>query len=249
MRLTAALLSGILLGEITTVFCAQFGNGHKSETQIARMTPEQRVEEACQEYARHGLADSGYQDLLESYISHDGLKAVAQLAKIVNDYDPTRPDGAERNLRSEASEGFLGYIDGNVFRLRASDEGRRAIEAMRALLGRMLRAHFDTDDSYDRRNRYQILVHSLKEIEDNSACDEAIRNTLKLHYKISLSDQELSHFTRYLILQDPNYPSWSEREEFKDMARRNEAGNPIWYVIMKNPERFYNAYVQYKGKK
>jgi len=250
MRLTAALLAGMLFGGSATGFCAQFGNGHKSEKQIAMMTPEQHVDEACREYARHGLSDSGYQDLLESYISRDGLKAVPRLTAIIDDYDPagSAGDSKEGKARSEASEGFLGYIDGNVVRLRASDEGRRAIEAMRALLRRMLKAHFDTDESYDRKNHYEVLIYSLKESEGINACDEALRNTLRLRYKISLSDKELSDFTNYLILQDPYYPSWSEREEYKDMTQRNEAGNPIWYVVMKKPERFYNAYLQYKGK-
>lgn len=214
------------------------------------MTPEQHVNEACREYARHGLSDSGYQDLLESYISRDGLKAVPHLAAIVDDYDPSRTagDSKERNARSEAAEGFLGYIDGNVVRLRGSDEGRKAIKAMRALLERMRTAHFDSGENYDRRNTYEILADGVKEVEGINYCDESIRSTLKLRYKISLSDKELSDFTNYLILQDPYYPGWSEREEYKDMTQRNEAGNPIWYVVMKKPERLYNAYLQYKGK-
>ena len=52
-----------------------------------------------------------------------------------------------------------------------------------------------------------------------------------------------------MISQDPYYPSWSDREEYKDLTQHNEAGNPIWYVIMKKPERFYNAYFEYKAKR
>jgi hypothetical protein len=249
MRLAVVFL--VLLGSawIPEDTYAQF-RVHKSETEVARMTPEQRVEEACQEYARHGLSDSDYEDLLEKYIGRDGLKAVPYLAKVIEAYDPTRPEGAtkEKNARSDAAEGFLGYIDSNVVRMRTSEEGRTAIEAMRALLKRMRAAHFDTSERDDERNRYDLVVKSLKEIEGINACDEAIRNSLRLRHKISLSDQELLDLTNYVISQDPYYPTWSERGEYKDLNQHNEAGNPIWYVIMKEPERFYNAYLEYKAK-
>jgi len=152
--------------------------------------------------------------LLECYIGRDGLKALPQLAKIIEGYDPTRPEGSnkERDARSDAAEGFIGYIDANVVRVRASNEGKAAIEAMRRLLDRMLVAHFDAGDGYDRRNRYEMVVNSLKEIESINVCDRAIRDTLKLKYKVSLSDQALMDFASHLISKDPEYPSWSERE-------------------------------------
>jgi len=214
------------------------------------MTTEQRVEEYSREYARHGLTDSDYGILIERYLYQDGLKTVTYLAVIIDGYDPTHRDGTskERAARAYAGTTFLPQMDANVVRLRASEEGRKAIEAMRALLERMRTAYFDSGENYDQRNTYEILADGVKEVEGINYCDESIRSTLKLRYKISLSDKELSDFTNYLILQDPYYPSWSEREEYKDMTQRNEAGNPIWYVVMKKPERFYNAYLQYKGK-
>lgn len=250
MRLTAALLAGILFGQSAAVFCGQFGSSHKSEVEIARMTPERRVEEFCREYVRHGLADSDYGILIEGFLYRDGLKAVTYLAMIIDEYDPTRRDGAskERAPRAYAATTFLPQMDANVVRLRGSDEGRKAIKAMRVLLERMRTAHFDSGENYDRRNTYDILADGVKEVEGINYCDESIRSTLTLRYKISMSDKELSDFTNYLISQDPYYPGWSEREEYKDMTQRNEAGNPIWYVVMKKPERFYNAYLQYKGK-
>jgi len=44
--------------------------------EIARMTPEQRAEEYCREYGRHGYSDSEYLDLLGHYIDRNGLKAL-----------------------------------------------------------------------------------------------------------------------------------------------------------------------------
>ena len=79
-------------------------------------------------------------------------------------------------------------------------------------------------------------------------CDESSRDTLKLKYKIAMSDQALLQFVSYLILKNPHYPGWSKREEYKDPTQRNEAGNPIWYLIMKNPQPFYEAYLEYQAK-
>jgi hypothetical protein len=58
------LLTLIFIGQGATAFCAQFSMRHKSEAEIARMTPEQRVEEYCLEYLRHAIVDSDYGDLL-----------------------------------------------------------------------------------------------------------------------------------------------------------------------------------------
>jgi hypothetical protein len=249
MKLALSFFLITLIGQAATVFCIQF-SGHKSEAEIARMTPEQHVKEHCREYVRHGLVDSDYGDLIERYLYRDGLKAVPYLAMIIDEYDPTRAIAKSHEMaqRAYACTTFLPQLDANVVRLRASVEGKKVIEAMRKLLERMRAAHFDTDEIYDRRNTYEILVAGLKEVEGINYCDEAIRSTLKLRYHISLSDKELLDFTNHLMSKDPYYPSWSDREEYKDLTQRNEAGNPIWYVIMKKPERFYEAYLQYKAK-
>jgi hypothetical protein len=38
---------------------------HKSESDVAHMTPEQQVDEYCNEYVRHGLGHSDYSDLIK----------------------------------------------------------------------------------------------------------------------------------------------------------------------------------------
>jgi len=245
-----ACLSLSILADSPGCYGAQFGSGHKSKAEIARMSSEQRVEEHCREYVRHGLVDLEYGDLLESYLYHDRLSAIPCLANIIKQYNPSRPEarGKELGQRAYACTTLLQRIDANVVRLRASDEGRKAIEAMRELLDRMRAAHFDTSESYDQRITCEILVDGLRKIEVLNGCDEAIRNSLRLRYDISLSDKELLDLTDHMISQDPYYPSWSEREEYKDLTRRNEAGNPLWYVVMKKPEPYYTAYLQYKAK-
>jgi len=217
------------------------------------MTPEQLVEEYCREDSRHryDVLDR-YRDLLETYISRDAVKAMYPSARIIDQYDPTTREGRSQGKgdRADAVWNLLAHLDGNVIRLRASHEGRPAIASIRRLLERMERSHFDGADDYDyrRQGRYEILKIDLQWIEGINQCDEAIRHTLKLKYKIALSDKALLDFVTYLISKDPHYPGWSKREEYKDLTQHNQAGYPIWYLIMKNPQPFYEAYLEYQAK-
>lgn len=224
---------------------------HKSEGDLARMTPEQQVDEYCNEYVRHGPQHPDYRALIRRYINLHAIRAVVRLAEIVNQYDPTARGRSSRENGDRAYEAcvLLPMMDSNVVRLRALAEGRAAIEAMKRLSGRMRGAHFDSEESDDRnRSRYELLTSSLKEIEGVNYCDQAIEKTLRLNYKIHFSEGELMRFVDYLITEDPYYTAWSTREEYKDLTQRNAAGNPIWYLIMKKPEPFYKAYLQFKAQ-
>ncbi|HXG65630.1 MAG TPA: hypothetical protein VNO70_11020 [Blastocatellia bacterium] len=250
MKITLAILVWGLLPFGATALGTQW-SGHKSEAEVSKMTPERRVEEYCREYVRHGLLHSDYRDLIKRYISLDAIRAVAHVAKILDEYDPTRPVGRSREKveRTDDAIALLPQLDANVVRLRASGEGRTAIEVIRRLMEKMRAAHFDTAEPSDyNQSRYKVLVIYLKELEGINGCDRAIQNTLKLRYKISLSDKELLDFVNHLISQDPYYPGWSEREEYKDLTQRNEAGYPLWFVIVKNPEPFYQAYLKYQAR-
>jgi hypothetical protein len=249
MKVALACLVFLFIGQSAAGVCVQF-SGHKSEDEIARMTPLQRVEEFCREYVRHGYRDSDYGDLLDSYISRDGVKALPPIIKIIEEYDPTRPGGSgkQKSERCDAVIGLLPKMDANVVRLRALPEGIQAMDAMGRLAERMRGAHFDIAEPDDyNQSRYKVLISDLNEIEGINYCDLAIRNTLKLKYKISLSDRDLLDFVSYLISLDPYYPGWSEREEFKDLTEKNKAGNPLWYVIVKKSQPFYDAYLKYKA--
>jgi len=223
---------------------------HKSEADLARMTPEQRAEEFCNEYARHGLYDLQYGELLDRYVFLEPLRVAAQLAKIIDAYDPGNKSRSREKADRAYEAGILvTSIDERAIRLRASAEGRAAIQAMKRLSQNMLAAHFDKDEDNDQnRRRYELQISFIEEVEGVNNCDHAIENTLRLRYKIHFSEGELRRFVDYLITADPLYPGWSGREEYKDLTQRNEAGNPIWYLIMKKPEPFYKAYVQFKAK-
>ena len=252
MNNRSVLCAAILIGQ--GVWASWTGSAqHKSEEEIARMTPEQLVEEYCREDSRHryDVLDR-YRDLLKDYISRDAVKAMYPSARIIDQYDPTTREGGSkaRGDRADAVWNLLASLDANVIRLRASDDGRRAIASIGRLVDRMEASHFNAADDYDyrRQGRYEILKIDLQEIKGINQCDEAIRHTLKLRYKIALSDHSLLQFVTYLIAKDPRYPGWSKREEYKDLTQHNEAGYPIWYLIMKNPEPFYEAYLEYQAK-
>jgi hypothetical protein len=250
LTLTAAL--ALVLTSVTHAYCAQ-ASRHKTESEVAQMTPEQRVREACEEYYYHELWHREYMKLLENYIFRDGLKAVPALIKAINDFDPTSGNGKSKDKDASAFEAevLLGSLD-RFFRLRAFNEGKEAIDALKREAERMRAAHFDTasdEAEYSRRARYETTLDILKRLHGISNYDRSIADTLELRYKIKSSDEELLGFSNYLISQDPYYPQWSEMEWYVDHNKLNEYGNPEQYSVIKNIEPFYKAYSKFKGKR
>lgn len=67
---------------------------HKSEAEIARMTPAGRVDEYAEEQARHKYDTSDEQfELIEKYIWRDGLAALPRMIEVMDEYDPTHAEG------------------------------------------------------------------------------------------------------------------------------------------------------------
>jgi len=235
MRTAIGLLLAILMAQ--PALCAQFGSGHKSEEQIARMTPDQRVEEFCKEHARHLFSfHDEYEDLLKGYLFKDGLKVIPQVIREIEAYDPTRREsaGQQKFRRYEAAVFILSQFDWHVFRVRAFAEGRQAIEALKRSSENHRIAHLNSkeDEEYEMRRRYELHLSYIRQLEGNSFKDEFMQKTLKTRYNISLSDEELSAFVNYLIEKDPYYPSWSK----------------VKSELLVNPEQYYQAYLEYKAK-
>src|SRR5215831_17837100 len=153
MRLVLCTLLVIAVSQGASGFLTGFSK-HKSETELARMTPEQLVEEYCREDSRHryDVLDR-YRNVLEDYISRDAVKAMYPSARILDRYDPTTRDGRSkaRGDSADAVWNLLASLDANVIRLRASDDGRRAIASIRRLVDRMEASHFNAADDYDYR--------------------------------------------------------------------------------------------------
>jgi hypothetical protein len=224
---------------------------HKSAAEVMRMPAQQRVEEYRKELLLHGYGDD-YEVLLSEFLRRDGLKAVPYLVKIIAEYDPTQSRGRsrERDVACYGAEGVLSQIDENTVRLRGTEEGKKAIDALRQLVDGMRTAHFDTaeGDKYDEQMRYKGTLAHLSHLEGISWLDTAIKDTLELRKNIKLSAKEMLAFVNYLVSQDPYYPSQSRRERYKDFAKINEAGNPLQFVIVKDIEPFYKLYLEYKAK-
>jgi hypothetical protein len=248
MKTAICLLLVILMAQAAP--CAQFGSGHKSEEQIARMTPDQRVEEYCREHARHLFpSHREYVALLTKYLRQDGLKVIPQVIREIEAYDPTRREsaGEQKFRRYEGANFILGGLDVKVFRVRAFEEGRQSIEAIRRSIVRMRAARFDNpkEVGYEMHRRYEVSLGYLKYREGLSLTDESIQDTLKHGYGITLSDGELLDFVNYLISQDPYYPGWSEREMRKEDPRNSSSK---WLFLYKNPAPFHQEYMDYRTK-
>lgn len=251
MRLVPLLLSLVSLAALVT-----HGQTykHKSESEIARMTPAQRVDEWVNEQVHHryDLLDS-HGDVLRKYITHDGLKALQRMIEIMDEYDPTRfPEGkGRRGERFDACWLMLGYLDDDAVRLRGSAEGRRAIDALERAIQRMRTAGYGQKDQHEwaQHGRFDLVVTTLKEAKGINRTDRALRDTFRLDYKTLLSDEELLAFSNFLTANYMDYPGWSGTNHLRDFTRINEAGYPLRVSTMKKPERFYESYLEFKKTK
>lgn len=228
---------------------------HKSEAEMARVTPAQRVDEYAEEQAYHKydfLDEQGR--LIEKYIRRDGLAALPRMIEIMDEYDPTRASGkrGHKGERFDAMWMLLSDLDNHVVRLRGSEEGRRAMEALERAIQRMRAAGYGQPDQHEwpQHGRFESAVANLKQAKGiNLFTDPAIRDTFRLEYRILLSDEELLAFSNFMAAHYPEYPSWSEMDYIKDYSRINAAGMPVRVHTMKKPERFYEAYWEFKKTK
>lgn len=208
---------------------------HKSEAEIARMTPEQRIDEQMSEDEYHLFANDDKQsELIRKYRREDGLKGLPRLIALIDGYNPKRL----RDTRFYNAMMMANELDDRVVRLRASADGVRVIDAVERLSERM-----HTVGKSD--SQVEMKLRFMKGI---NFADEAIRDTLWVRYRIKVPDGELLEFSKYLVGLDPTYPSWSERDFIKDYSRINEAGNPAQVFIMKEPKRYYQAYLSFKRR-
>jgi hypothetical protein len=229
----------------------QFGD-RKSEAELARMTPEQHVREYSDEYYHHAFWDHEYTNLLESFVLRDGIEAIPALITAVDQFDPGSRKGSSRMADAWcfAAEGLLAQLDSHVIRLRTTEPGTRAIQAMEHLVQRMQAAGFDAQNGpkgNSHLSRY-LGTHSERDrLRGLNASDWSIQDTLRVKYNMRLSDCEMIGFVEYLIQHNPTYPGWTEGEIYRDHSDLNEAGNPRIHVVLKNPERFYRLYLSYKA--
>jgi hypothetical protein len=192
----------------------QFG-GRKSEAALARMTPEQHVHAYCDEYYHHAFWDHEYTNLLESYVLRDGIQAIPALITVVDQFDPGSGKGSSRraNAWCFAAVGLLSQLDGRCRRLQAIDDGKKAIAAVERLMQRM-RADGPKPDNHT--DWYEGGLSFLSAMQGMNFLDDSIRDTLRIRFSVTLSDEEFRGFVKYLIQNDPRYPGWAETELYSD---------------------------------
>lgn len=226
---------------------------HKSEAELERMAPAQRFDEWVNEqvYHRYDLEDPQL-NFLEQRVSRDGLKAVPRMIEYFDGYDPTRPKGVSKRTRErfDAATLMFYYIDIWEIRLRASEEGRRAMHALQRAVERMRSAGFEQRERGD-QDLYALenAVDYLKGAIGVNNTDVTIRDTLRFVHRIRLSDTEMLEFSNFLTTRDPTYVSWSKGKMVSDPSEISQAGFPVRIVVMIKPERYYEAYLEFKKTK
>lgn len=226
---------------------------HKSEAEIAAMTPAQRVDEWVDEQVHHGGSLSDRQeDIIRKYVTIDGMKAMPRLIEIIDEYDPTkyREGKGKRGERYDACWLMLGYIDDYGVRLKSSDEGNRAIDALERSIERMRKAGYGQPDQHEweQHGRFDLAVIQLEDAKGVNGKDKDISSTLRFVYKIILSDAELSEFSQFLTTRYPDYPSWSKGNLTKDESQLS-GGYPVQIIVLKMPERYQEVYLEFKKTK
>jgi hypothetical protein len=224
---------------------------HKSEAEIISMTPDSRVDEWVNEQVRHQFdLDDDQSVLIRKYVLRDGTKALPRLSKIMDEYDPAHRKQERSGERFDAAVYMLSFIDWQAVRLRGSEPGRLAMNSLEQEIQRMRAAGFTRKDGHAWEwvpdGRFEEAAACLQEAKGIGSADEAIKETFRIKSNLVLTDTELLEFSNFLVAHYPDYPSWSEKDFIKDYTRINEAGNPLQRHVMKKPERFYEAYLEFK---
>ncbi|HKO62723.1 MAG TPA: hypothetical protein VJV03_16275 [Pyrinomonadaceae bacterium] len=241
-----SVLLGLLVFAPFVCACGQYK--HKTESQLAGMTSAQRVEEYANEQAHHKYDFLDEQSrLILKYIRQDGRKALPPMVLIIDQYDPTTVTTSNKNgERFDAMWMLLGDLDSYVIRVRATDEGRTAIDRLQNAINRMNNSTSAVNDHWATEGRLKLATKTLEDANGIGFADRTVRDTFWIQYKVQLSDEELLKFSNFLVARDPNYPSWSQTDFIKDFSRINDSGNPLQVYVMKNPSPFYNEYLEFK---
>jgi hypothetical protein len=207
---------------------------HKSEAEIAAMSPEEKMDQMVLEEMFHlpALDDDNY-DLLHLYIINDGIKILPKAIEYMNEYDPNAKECKQRNdARLLTAAMYIANVDSAKFRIRAVENGRVAINALEQAIERRRKSRLDADDYDGRGNLLSTLLEGPK---GRATKDGLIKETLEKQYNIKMSDAELMEFTNFLISLDPAYPSWTNIFGWAEMTKEES-------------DLYYRAYQKFKKK-
>lgn len=208
---------------------------HKSQAEIAAMSPEEKMDQMVLEQMFHAPwdDDANYHQL-HLLIIGDGVKILPTAIEYLNEYDPNaRECQARNNARLLTAAMYIDNVDSGVFRIRAVENGRLAIQALEQAIERRHKARPDKDEYDSRGNLLSVL---LRKIKGRCIKDGLIKKTLEDRYKIKMSEEELMEFVEYLISIDPAYPSWTKILGWAEMTEAEA-------------DRYHQAYLQFKKPK
>ena len=177
MMMTSGFVTTLLLLVLSSVpfteGCAQFRHSsapppdvgqyrHKSDAELAAMTPSQRVDEFAAEQAFHkyDVLDEQF-EAIHKFIIRDGTKALPRIIQIIDEYDPSTELGRanQKGERFDAMWMLLNDLDTSVVRLRALLEGRQAMDALARAIDRMRTAGYGKKDQHEWRSTVGLICH------------------------------------------------------------------------------------------
>lgn len=218
----------------------------KSEAEVASMTTRQLIDELIRLEPRVFKSYeevSDYMNAIKKRIRQAGDKALPVLTEHMNASFYSKTAFECDHKRFGTANQLAHDIDRFEFRLRGTSEGKQTIDAFEQAIERVEKPGFTERDVSFYRSMF------LSDLKGINGADEKIRDTFWVRYRIEMSDKELVEFSNFLIELDPTYPSWSDWDFIKDHSRINEAGNPLQVYVLKEPERFYQAYLRFKETK
>lgn len=207
---------------------------HKTETEIAAMSPEEKMDQMVLEQMFHVpfSGDDNYK-LLHDHLVQDGLKILPKAIEYANAYDPKASECRDRaNARLLTAAMYLHLVDFVKIRLRGVESGRNAIDALEQAIVR--KSKEDIENQKGSSSRTNLLTTLLNQIRGGGIIGDEIQQALRDRYNIHLSDNEMLQLSNFLISLDPSYPSW--RSFGRDEMSPSES------------EKFYNAYLKFKSK-
>lgn len=236
---------------------------HKPESQVAAMTPAERVDEWLKERGKH-LSDAHtwdpsdkQEELLRKYIYADGIKAASRLTQIFDQFEAKKVKKGltEMDRRLIDAVDLLRFLDSFSVRLRSGEDGRNAIKALDNAVQRMRTAGYDItgenavyEERLQREHCLKMAVVELSRASGVNSKDLAIQDTLRLSFDIILSDAELILFSHYLTKHHPDYPGWSTDKLTRDESRLGPGGYPIQVIVLEQPERYRAAYLEFRNR-
>lgn len=224
--------------------CRKENYKHKAEADLAAMTPAQLIDEDVKELTYHTSAMSALSDssddyglLIGKYIDKYESRILPALTTYINEYDPKAPPYCDdrAGIRFYVASGILNGLDSGVFRLRATKEGKLAIESLERGVKRMRGAGFAEVD-HEFYSRFNISSFHVEMMKGTNVRDEMIRATLLARHKVQMTENEYLEFSTFLTSIDPTYPTWSKVGEY---------GPP---TLLVDSKKYYEAYLKFKTK-